>query len=49
MDSLPDSRQLIVARERNEDFVANAAYIQSLAGIHEFSIKERDHVKSWNR
>ena len=45
-DRLPDSRQLVVARQRNEHFVANAAYIHNRLrgqGIYEFTIKECDH------
>ena len=48
-DRLPDSRQLVVARQRNEHFVTDAAYIHNRLrgqGIYEFTIKERDHVKS---
>ena len=47
-DGLPDRWQFVVARKRNEHLVADAAHIHNRLcgkGIHEFTIKERDHVK----
>jgi hypothetical protein len=51
---LPDRRQLVIARQRNEYFVANSAYIDCCLGgqrAYQFAIEKGDHVfvKAWKR
>ena len=48
-DRLTDCRQFIVARERDENFVADAVNIDSRLrrkSRHEFAIEESDHLRA---